>query len=72
MFPASEYDPETLRLLHRVFDEAWVAMQTMLIAPPIDANAMRSEMAKRIMVAANEGERDPIRLKLRALKAIEA
>jgi hypothetical protein len=72
MFPAAAYDPETLGVLIRVFDEAWIDIQTMLVAPPLDANAMRSALAKRIMEAANDGERDPWRLKMIALQAIDA
>ena len=44
----------------------------MLGAKPLDANRMRNDLAKRIMAAANEGERDPKRLKLIALGAIDA
>ena len=72
MFPASSYDPETLAVLTRVFDEAWMDIQTMLTVRPLDAVAMRTGLAKRIMAAANEGERDPVRLKLIALQAVDA
>ncbi len=71
MFPASSYDPETLRLLGSVFDEAWLATQAMLGTKPLDAGTLRSALAKRIMAAANAGERDPTRLKLIALQAID-
>ena len=72
MSSATSYDTETLGLLIRVFDEAWVDMQVMLGTKPLDANSARSALAKRIMVAANKGERDPKRLKLIALQAIDA
>lgn len=72
MFPAAAYDPETLGVLNRVFDEAWMDIQTMLGAAPLDPTAMRSEVAKRIMAAANDGERDLARLKLIALRAVDA
>jgi hypothetical protein len=71
MFPAS-YDRETLGVLIRVFDEAWMETQTMLGTKPLDANSVRSTLAKRIIAAANDGERDPMRLKLIALQAIDA
>jgi hypothetical protein len=67
MFPATSYDPETLNMLIRVFDEAWAAMRADLVKP-FDANALRSALAKRIIVAADKGERDPARLKLIALQ----
>ena len=72
MFPASaSYDPETLGLLTSVFDEAWLAIEGMLGPRPLDPNSLRSQLAKRIMAAAATGERDPRRLKLIALGAVE-
>jgi hypothetical protein len=72
MFPAASYDHETLGVLIHVFDEAWMDIQAMLATQPLDPNAMRSALAKRIMAAANDGERDPKQLKLIALRAIDA
>ena len=72
MFPASSFDPETLSLLSRVFDEAWIETQVTLGNKPLDATAVRSALAKRIMAAAKGGERDPDRLKLIALQAVAA
>jgi hypothetical protein len=72
MFQGAAYDPETLRVLVRVYDEAWIDIQAMLGAAPCNAAAWRSEVAKRIMAAADKGERDPRRLKLIALRAIDA
>lgn len=72
MFPDSSYDSETLRLLSSVFEEAWVTTQSMLGTKPLDAGSLRSALAKRIMATANAGERDPTRLKLIALQAIDA
>ena len=70
MFPASFYDPETLNVLTRAFDEAWTDIQTMIGSKPLNASAFRSTLAKRIMAAAARGERDPKRLKLIALGAV--
>jgi hypothetical protein len=70
MFPATSYDPETLDMLIRVFDEAWAATQAKLVNRPSDANALRSALAKVIIAAADKGERDPARLKLIALRAV--
>jgi hypothetical protein len=72
MFASSSYDPETLGVLSRVFDEAWTDIQAMVGAWPLDPNGLRSELAKRIIAAAATGERDPRRLKLIALGAVEA
>ena len=71
MFPTS-YDPETLRVLTHALDEAWMDIKAMLGGKPLDPNGMRSPLATRIMAAANSGERDPKRLKLIALGAIDA
>ena len=48
------------------------SIAAMLGAAPLDTAAWRSELAKRIMSAADKGERDPRRLKLIALRAIDA
>jgi hypothetical protein len=72
MFQGTTYDPETQRVLLRAYDEAWKDIRVMLGAAPFDAAAWRSELAKRIMSAADKGERDPRRLKLIALRAIDA
>ena len=70
MFPSASYDPETLDALTRVFDEAWVDIQAMVGPRPLDAEAVRSVLARRILAAAAEGERDPRRLKLIAMGVI--
>jgi hypothetical protein len=72
MFPAVGFDPDTLRVLLRVYDEAWIDILRMIGAKPVDATALRAALATRIMAAANSGERDPKRLKLIALRAIDA
>jgi hypothetical protein len=72
MVPTTSYDPETVGLLMRVFNEAWADILAIIVAPPLDPNAMSSALAKRLLAAANEGERDPARLKLIAMGAIDA
>jgi hypothetical protein len=72
MFQGTTYDPETLRVLLRAYDEAWIDIRCMLGPTPLDAAALRSSLAKRITTAADKGERDPRRLKLIALSAIDA
>ena len=47
-------------------------MQAMVGSRPVDANGLRSALAKRIMAAAAIGERDPRRLKLIAMGALDA
>jgi hypothetical protein len=72
MFPATSYDPETLAMLSSAFEEAWNDVQAMIGPRPLDPNGLRSHLAKRVMAAAATGERDPRRLKLIAIGAIEA
>ena len=72
MFPTSSYDPETLGVLSRVFDEAWIDVQAMVGPRPLDPDGLRAALAKRLMAAAATGERDTRRLKLIALSAVEA
>ena len=72
MFASTSYDPETLGLLSRVFDEAWIDVQAMVGPRPLDPNGFRSALAKRIISAAATGERDPRRLKLIAFGAVTA
>lgn len=70
MFAIAHYDLETLGVAMRAFDEAWVDIQVMLGAKPLNATAVRSTLAKQIMIAVAEGERDPARLKWIALGSL--
>ena len=72
MFASYSYDPETLDVLTRAFDEAWIDVQKMVGSRPLDPTGLRSVLAKRIITAAATGERDPGRLKLLAVGAVEA
>jgi hypothetical protein len=67
-FPGNTtYDPETLAVLGQAFDAAWHELQSAVL--PVDAALAREELAARILFAADQGERDPERLKLHALAA---
>jgi len=72
MFPANAFDTETLWVLTRALEDAWIAVQSALGVTPLDPDQLKSRLANRIMAAAHKGERDPKRLKLIALQAIEA
>jgi hypothetical protein len=71
-FSGASYDPESLDLLTQAFEAAWREVQA---ANPNQTEAdlaiTRKMMALRIMAAANEGERDPERLKNLALRAVD-
>ena len=70
MFATASYDPETLQVATDAFDGAWVEYRALLLTEPVDAATTRAAMAKRIMAALDEGERDPAQLKWIALGAI--
>jgi hypothetical protein len=72
MFSSTSYDPETLGVLNRVFDEAWIDIRKLVGPTPVDADGLRLVLAKRIIAAAATGERDTRRLKLIAMGAIDA
>jgi hypothetical protein len=56
------FDPETIALLRTALDEAWVNL-----APEQQARASKSGLAERILNLAAQGERDPVRLRTRAV-----
>ena len=59
---AEAFDPETIELLQGVLDEAWASLR-----PSEQAQSSRSLLAERILKLAVTGERDPSRLRMRAL-----
>ena len=61
-FTGASYDPETLALLTAAFNEAWHELQAKE-GLRSDAILARNLLASRIMLAANQGERDPAKLK---------
>jgi hypothetical protein len=65
------FDSETVALMGRVCDTAWQELQRRLNAcsDPIHVHTL---MALRVIHAVADGERDPERLKVIALRAIDA
>jgi hypothetical protein len=55
------FDPETISILRGVLDDAWSRL------PPDQTNVTRSLLAERILKAARDGERDPVRLRTCAI-----
>jgi hypothetical protein len=55
------FDPATITLLRGVLDDAWSHL------PAGQTGVSRSLLAERILKAARDGERDPARLKARAV-----
>lgn len=56
------YDPETIELLRTVLEKAWSEL-----SPQRQQRIQKTELAERILAAAAAGEREPERLRLRAL-----
>ena len=61
----AHYDPETLNLLRKVLDEAWVALPD-----GSKSEAVKSEMAQHILKQAADGVRDPVRLRASTLTSV--
>jgi len=60
--PYKAFDPETLSMLKRVFDQAITALP-----PGQQTPERKSLMASRLLRLAAGGERDPVRLRTAAL-----
>jgi len=56
------YDPETITLLRGVLDAAWNSL-----SPAQQAHISKSVLADRVLKLAARGERDPARLRVRAI-----
>jgi hypothetical protein len=59
------YDPETIKLLRAVLDEAWNSLVT-----EQQAQTSKCLLAERILGLAAKGERDPMRLRIAALTGL--
>jgi hypothetical protein len=68
------FDDEAAQSMGRAFDEAWLSLQQTHARPanPPEAERARAALAQRIIELAQEGERDPARLRDRALAAMAA
>lgn len=58
----AEYDPETLNLLRTALEEAWA-----LVPEAAKSETQKSDVAHRLLMAAAEGVRDPVELRVSAL-----
>jgi hypothetical protein len=59
------YDPETVILLRTALDQAWGTL-----LPHQRAGITKSELAQRLLEFAALGERDPVRLRVRAVTEV--
>ena len=68
MKSATAFEPDDLRLMGGVCDEAWTILRTALVMPTEGyQESIRGRMAARVMSALEDGERDPDQLKAIAL-----
>ena len=56
------YDPETIQILKSVLDTTWASL-----LPDEQDKTTKSALAGRLLKAAANGERDPVRLRARAV-----
>ena len=71
-FDDTDYDVTTLDVLNKAYDDALHELEIMNVpARSRDGDGMGEKLARRILKAAADGERDPERLKLLALHAID-
>jgi hypothetical protein len=59
------FDPETIDLMRLALDAAWTSLTR-----DQQASVSRMVLAERILRAAARGERDPVRLRARALFSV--
>ena len=68
MKSATAFEPDDVRLMGGVCDEAWTILRTALVMPTeVYEESIRGRMAARVMSALEDGERDPDQLKAIAL-----
>jgi hypothetical protein len=71
--PPHSFEPELVALMGSVVDEAWEEAHCRLSFPDaVDLTGLRNLVALRVMAAVANGERDPERLRLMALAALDA
>jgi len=67
----SSYSPETLSVLYAALDAAWIDLQAALQTPLSSVAQANAKMViAKNLLAADADERDPDRLKIRALHGI--
>jgi hypothetical protein len=67
-FSKQSYDRQTLASMTSAFDAAWTTVLARNLAGRLSQEQAREELAKRIMRAVAQGDTDPERLALIAIK----
>jgi hypothetical protein len=70
-FSNQSYNPETLAVMTQAFNAAWDALQANGVPASVTQEQAREQLAQRIIRAVNQGDRDPERLRLLALKTFD-
>ena len=71
--PANHFDCETVSLMGRVCDQAWLELRNKVFFPsPSEEENVRSSLAIRVLEAVDHGERNPEVLRSIALRTFEA
>jgi hypothetical protein len=69
-FSSTSVEPDLQPVIERAFEAAWRELRLppgRVLSP--HEKSIRAQLARRIKAAAAKGERDPLRLKLMALRA---
>jgi hypothetical protein len=67
MRAGASFDPETISLLRQTLEQCWLELR-----PSQRAQLSKTLIAERILAAAANGERDPLRLRSAALAELAA
>jgi hypothetical protein len=68
----SNFTPEAIALMGTVCDEAFIALRQTTFFPTINEEyKVRHRMASRVLAEVSSGERDPVRLRAAAMRALE-
>lgn len=67
-FSKQTYDPQTLASMTSAFDTAWTTVLARNLAGRLSQEQAREQLAQRIMRAVDQGDTDPQRLSLIAIK----
>jgi hypothetical protein len=71
-FSKPSYDPQTLASMTSAFDAAWTRVRVRNLAGGLSQEQAREQLAKRIMRAVDQGDTDPERLTLIAIKFFDS
>jgi hypothetical protein len=69
LIAGASYAPDTLKMISRGFDDAWQRVAGNYKSPPA-IEAARLKLANIVLSLAAEGERDPARLRDRAVSTL--